>query len=344
MLLLTSTSDIIRVVVGTTGSNIQCHASWVDNAAGTITPGRTNTAAIVTNATVTICAAPAGSTQRNVKLINITNTHATVDTQVTVQHYDGTNSVDLMGVPLLHGENLVFADGGWEHFDANGSVKQVDTALGCFIQSTLLTSASANFTTNANTTKIKIRGVAGGGGGGGCSSVASAAAAAGGGGAGSYAEKTFAVLPNTAYAYTCGAGGTGSSGAAGNNGSDSTFVVGATTVTCKGGTGGPLATAATTLTANLGGAGGTVSTNGDVNVTGDSGSPGVILIVTGAIGASGKGGNTLFGAGGLGRVTAGAGTAAGGYGAGGGGAQTAASAARAGGNATAGCWVVDEYT
>ena len=122
MLLLTSTSDIVRVVTGTTGSSINVHASWVDNASGTITPGRTNTAAITTNTTTTIVASPSPSTQRNVRSIFITNNHATVSTTVTVQHYDGSNSEDLMGVTLLPGENLTFLESGdWQHHDGQGA-------------------------------------------------------------------------------------------------------------------------------------------------------------------------------------------------------------------------------
>lgn len=122
MLLLTSTSDIIRVVTGTTGANVTVHASWVDNASGAITPGRTNTAAITTNTTTTIVASPGASTQRNVRGIYITNNHATVSTQVTVQHFDGTNSEDLMGVTMLPGENLVYnEEGEWAHHDSQGA-------------------------------------------------------------------------------------------------------------------------------------------------------------------------------------------------------------------------------
>ncbi|MFM7008833.1 MAG: hypothetical protein ACKO0Z_05805 [Betaproteobacteria bacterium] len=122
MILLTSTSDILRVVTGTTGSSINVHASYVDNASGTITPGRTNTAAITTNTTTTIVAAPSSGVQRNVRGVYITNNHATVSTQVTVQHYDGTTSEDLFGVMLLPGENLVLnEEGEWTHHDANGA-------------------------------------------------------------------------------------------------------------------------------------------------------------------------------------------------------------------------------
>lgn len=122
MLLLTSTSDLIQVVTGTAGSAIEVHASWVDNNAGTITPGRTNTAAITTATTTTIVGSPGASTQRNVKLLDITNTHATVATQVTVIHTDGTNASDLMGVTLLPGENLLFdSEGSWHHHDAQAA-------------------------------------------------------------------------------------------------------------------------------------------------------------------------------------------------------------------------------
>lgn len=122
MLLLTSTSDIIRVVTGS-AADVDVHASWVDNASGTITPGRTNTAAITTATTTTVVAAPGASTQRNVKHLNITNAHATVSTTVTVQHFDGTTSEDLMGVTLLPGENLIFdSTGNWSHRDTQGGM------------------------------------------------------------------------------------------------------------------------------------------------------------------------------------------------------------------------------
>ena len=47
MLILSSTSDLLRVTTSAAG-DVDVHASWVDNASGTITPGRTNTAAITT--------------------------------------------------------------------------------------------------------------------------------------------------------------------------------------------------------------------------------------------------------------------------------------------------------
>lgn len=121
MLILASTSDIIRVVTGSAVTTITCHASWVDNNAGTITPGRTNTA-ITTAATTTVVGSPAGSAQRNVKSLQITNNHTSLSTQVTVQHSDGTTVTDLMDCTLLANENLVFNEAGfWTHYDFQGS-------------------------------------------------------------------------------------------------------------------------------------------------------------------------------------------------------------------------------
>lgn len=120
MLLLTSTSDVIRVVTGS-AANVNVHTDYVENASGTFTPKRTNTAAITTATTTTIVPSPGASTQTNVKGIYITNNHASASTQVTVQHFDGTTSEDLMGVTLLAGENLVMdAEGCWTHHDVQG--------------------------------------------------------------------------------------------------------------------------------------------------------------------------------------------------------------------------------
>lgn len=121
MLLLTSTSDIVRIVTGAAVSTITVHADWVDNASGTITPGRTNTN-ITTATTTTVVGSPGASTQRNVKGVYITNNHASSSCQVTAQHFDGTTSTDLMGVNLLAGENLVMdAEGKWTHHDTSGA-------------------------------------------------------------------------------------------------------------------------------------------------------------------------------------------------------------------------------
>jgi hypothetical protein len=131
MLLLTSTSDILRVTTGTATSTIEVHASYVDNASGTITPGRTNTR-ITTATTTTIVASPGASTQRNIKGLYITNNSTGTTCLIGVEHFDGTNSVELMQFNLLPGENMGFReDGSWVHRDANGS-EYPPTGLGAY--------------------------------------------------------------------------------------------------------------------------------------------------------------------------------------------------------------------
>lgn len=120
MILLTSTSDIIRVVTGSAAS-VQVHASYVDNASGVITPGRTNTAAITSATTTTIVPAPGASTQRNVKSLVLSNLSST-PTTVSIQHFDGTTSSELFSCTLLQNENLTLDErGDFHHHDAQGA-------------------------------------------------------------------------------------------------------------------------------------------------------------------------------------------------------------------------------
>lgn len=118
-----ASTDILRIVTSVAVTTIGVHASWADivTATGVVTPGRKNTA-ITTATTTTVAASPASGSVRNVKLLSASNNHATTATNVTVQHYDGTTSVDLATVNLLAGERLVVLDYGLiEHYDATGA-------------------------------------------------------------------------------------------------------------------------------------------------------------------------------------------------------------------------------
>lgn len=121
MILLTSTSDIVRIVTSAAANSIDVHASYVDLSGTTITPGRTNTK-ITTATTTTVVASPAASTSRNLKGMYVTNNSTGTNCTVAVQHFDGTNSVELIEVILLPGENLGYReDGSWVHRDQNGA-------------------------------------------------------------------------------------------------------------------------------------------------------------------------------------------------------------------------------
>jgi hypothetical protein len=122
MLLLTSTSDKIQVVTGS-AVVMEVHASWVDNASGTITPGRTNTE-ITTATTTDVVASPGASTQRNVQTLVVRNNDASSSNDVTVRHTDGTTAVDIFKATLAFGEALQFIDGvGFQVLANSGAVK-----------------------------------------------------------------------------------------------------------------------------------------------------------------------------------------------------------------------------
>lgn len=121
MLLLTSTSDVIRVVTSVAANSIDCHVSWVDLNGTTVTPGRQNTV-ITTATTTTVVPSPGAGTSRNIKGIYITNDSTGTSCTVAVEHFDGTNQVELMQFILLPGENMNFnEEGGWRHRDAQGA-------------------------------------------------------------------------------------------------------------------------------------------------------------------------------------------------------------------------------
>jgi len=121
MLNLSSTSDIIRVITASVAS-IEVHASWVDLNGTTVTPDSQNTPNITTATTTTVVPAPGASTVRNVKALYMTNVSSSASTRVAVEHFDGTNAVEMMGFILLPGENMTFnEEGRWRHFDANGA-------------------------------------------------------------------------------------------------------------------------------------------------------------------------------------------------------------------------------
>lgn len=121
MLLLTSILDVVRVITDVGSTDIEVHASWLNLAGTTVTPGRTNTASITTATTTTVVAAPGAAEYRNVRHLNIRNNSA-VTTVVTVEHTDTVTAETLMKCTLLTLESLVLdATGRWTHYNSTGS-------------------------------------------------------------------------------------------------------------------------------------------------------------------------------------------------------------------------------
>ena len=347
MINLTTPADTLELVSGNAVSGLDVLASWEDESVGNQGPvevyGRQPTT-ILTAATTTIVAAPPSQVNRSIKSLSVRNT-TLVANQITIQvRPDGAAPISLLSALLLPGNAIEYGANGFGVIDANG-IPVVVPLAGRFLGTTVLTGPSGNFTTGPQTTTIKVKGDGGGGGGGGCTSVAAAAGAAGGGGGGAYCERTFAVTPNTAYAYVCGAAGAGATAGPGTNGGASSFgPVGGVTLLAPGGSGAPVNVPAAIPSTSPGGAGALVATGGNVNAGGSNGQPGILMTVAGPVGVSGNGGFARLGGGGGGISVPGTGNNANGFGGGGGGALTGASAPRAGGNGSPGEWIVDEYS
>lgn len=124
MILLASTSDLLRVVTGA-GIATDVHASWADLNGTTVTPGRTNTP-ISTATTTTVVGSPGASTYRTVKTLTVRNRHASTSQLVTIIHTDGTNAMEIYEADLAAGESLHYDEHlGWRVMDYLGRVKVV---------------------------------------------------------------------------------------------------------------------------------------------------------------------------------------------------------------------------
>jgi len=139
MLLLGSTSDLLRVVTSAAVTT-DVHASFVDvDAAGAITPGRTNTL-ISTATTTTVVGSPTGTNKRTIKTVTIRNRHASTSQDVTVLHSDGTLIPEIIKVTLLAGDAMHYDEhNGWSVRDLFGRIKRREDSL--------IDAASPDFTT-----------------------------------------------------------------------------------------------------------------------------------------------------------------------------------------------------
>ena len=169
-------------------------------------------------------------------------------------------------------EGTVNADTLWM-LTNNGTVTIGTTAL-VFALKTVPTgeqvfTSSGTFTVPAGITRIRVR-CWGGGGAGGSSGVGGNVG--GGGGGGSYAEGFYTVVPGTQYSVTVGVGGTGVSGAGGNNGLTSSF---GALCSATGGSGGPWGDSGTTA----GGSGGVGSGGTSISISGGQGGGNIALTI-----------------------------------------------------------------
>lgn len=115
MLLLTAATDKLQLISGAAGS-LDVHVDFMDMSQADppvvkgSTSGRQNTA-ITTATTTDIAAAPAASTTRNIKFLQVRNKSTTVANDVTIQFNQNATLYELHKVTLAPGEALEFAEG-----------------------------------------------------------------------------------------------------------------------------------------------------------------------------------------------------------------------------------------
>ena len=162
MILLTSTSDELRLTTSGTPT-VDAYSAAVDLNGSTVTPVR-KTTLFSSATTAAIVASPASSTYRTVKFVAIRNRHASTSNDVTVAHYDGTNTSELIKVTLAAGECLEYEEGaGWRVRSASGAFKMMEvvgpttvTALSTVVLASDVTNNNASANTIADVTGLSF--------------------------------------------------------------------------------------------------------------------------------------------------------------------------------------------
>lgn len=159
MILLSNTTSLLQIVTGSSVSSINVQASYIDLIGTLLTPLSTNTL-ISSAATTTVIGSPAASTQRSVKNLCVYNSSAS-SCEVTIQHYDGTTTVDIFNYTMLTGESIYWSEGrGFYVLDANGNLKVTTGSSNAFTfnaytgSASIIPGANIGFVSNASTITI----------------------------------------------------------------------------------------------------------------------------------------------------------------------------------------------
>jgi hypothetical protein len=126
MIALTNTTHILEVTTSE-ATAVDVLVSYVDHTTSGGTLGDEATL-ITTATTTTVLSAPAASTQRQIKMINIMNTGSTANI-ITVKKDISATEYDLVRVSLQANERLQYLDGqGWTSYTADGQSKIAATS------------------------------------------------------------------------------------------------------------------------------------------------------------------------------------------------------------------------
>jgi hypothetical protein len=126
MIILDATNKSIEAVLAAaiTTTQLPITSSYTDITSSAFTPGESDTA---TNSTtgVTAVAAPAASTQRQIKSISVYNAD-TVAATVTIRYNNNSTLRTIVKVTLSVGDTLSFLDGiGWSVINTSGQIKGI---------------------------------------------------------------------------------------------------------------------------------------------------------------------------------------------------------------------------
>jgi hypothetical protein len=284
---LSSTSESLEVVLGNTitTNHLQWTVSYQEiTSAGMTLPQSSNQGVTNNTTAVTMVAAPAASTNRQVVLINVYNSDTVAATVIIQEDVSGTNYV-LVKALLQVGDTLMWSrEAGW-------TINKQSTQ-----ESVIIT----EFTTTGTWTKptglkrvlVCCVGAGGGGGSGRKSTTAENRFGGGGGGGGAIVWRNVAASDLTStVAVTLGTGGTGgaaqtvlaTNGNPGTAGGDTSF---GALVIAKGGGGGSGGTVAN----------GNAGTQGSAQLSVPSYGP---YAIAGSFGGSGASGSGSAGGGGM---------------------------------------------
>lgn len=160
-MLLTSTSDKVQIVTTTT-ANIDVYVEWYDYdpaaspATDRVAGGRL-ISKISSAVTTDVVGAPASGKVRRVKMVNMSNVHATTANNLTLQITDGTNTAVVDSFPLAAGERASWRENvPMRVIDANGLEKTNPIGIGQYTVARLGATVSNSTVTAAKVTGLDL--------------------------------------------------------------------------------------------------------------------------------------------------------------------------------------------
>lgn len=131
MIILKATTETLQIVT-TTAAAIDYSITFTDITPTSFTPSTSEGKITTATTTTSVVSAPAASTQREIKLITISNRDVSLSDTITVQKsISGTNYSITPSITLAAGETMQYMDGsGWLYYSASGTVKGSQTAAG----------------------------------------------------------------------------------------------------------------------------------------------------------------------------------------------------------------------